>query len=156
MSQKTEMNEQRYEQIIESYGTNPARWPEQERALAQTFAQENPDLTAQIHASAAELDILLDSNVHVGSSDNLLMARIMKSAQDMPQDGRPANDRAYYAPVQARWKSLAATLLLTTGLGFGIGQTAAADSEYQIAEALLSTDYQTNFEAADWTEFSNE
>ncbi len=146
----------RYTQIVESYGVNPARWPNGERQAALGFAAQNSNLTAQIRAQSEQLDQLLNSNDKNSSPPDFLMSRIMKSAQEMPQDGLPAND---YAPVQTRWKSLAATLLLTTGLGFGIGatQTTSANAdEYQIAEALLASNYDIEYEAADWTEFSNE
>ena len=152
MSQENKMNEQRYEQLLESYGANTARWPEQERALALAYAQKNAERAAQIRAGSSDLDTLLDSNVHAACGNDLLMARILNAAQDMSQDGLPANDRANYTPLQARWKSLVATLLLTTGIGFSLGQTATADADYQTAETLLLTDYQTSFEAADWAE----
>ena len=151
MSHENKMDEQRYEQLLESYGANTARWPEQERELALTFAEKNPERAAQIRARGDDLDTMLDNNIHAGSND-LLMARILNAAQNIPQDGLPANDRANYAPLQARWKSLAATLLLTTGIGFSLGQTATADADYQTAETLLLTDYQTSLEAADWAE----
>jgi len=135
------MTKTRFAEIIEAYGANPARWPEEERTAAQDFAANNKNLAEKIINDARQLDQLLDTSSKQATDNNLLMARIMTAAQDTPQDGVPANDmttlprRLMPTPP---WKSLAATLVLTTGIGFGIGQSAAAASDIAQAEALLA------------------
>ena len=49
------MTEERFIQIVEAYGANPARWPETERAAAMAFADAYPDVAdAALQAEARE------------------------------------------------------------------------------------------------------
>jgi hypothetical protein len=70
-----------------------------------------------------------------------LAARILKAAQESDACENAANDQIG-GPARlprSRWKSIAATFVITTSLGFAAGQSAAAKSD-RIAEAetLLS------------------
>ena len=54
------MTDERFFQILEAYGADPARWPADERAEAEAFALDHPDLMADAAQSERDLDALLD------------------------------------------------------------------------------------------------
>ncbi len=148
------MTENRFREIIGAYGASESRWPEGERQSARAFRDENPSLVAQICEGHLQLDSVLGSAAKPATDDRLLMARILKQAQALPQQGAPANDSP---PAPRRrmavppWKSLAATLILSTGMGFGIGQAAASSSGAAQAEALLEANSGAQY-SYDWLE----
>ncbi|MED5548922.1 MAG: hypothetical protein VX529_06135 [Pseudomonadota bacterium] len=50
------MTEERFFQIVEAYGANPARWPEGERAAAMAFADAHPGITDDVLRAESALD----------------------------------------------------------------------------------------------------
>ncbi|MDA0341333.1 MAG: hypothetical protein O3B74_07020, partial [Proteobacteria bacterium] len=70
----TQMNETRLLAIIEAYGAEPNRWPEEERAAALALAEHSP-AAHQALADAATLDSLLGESL-VAPADLSLVTRI--------------------------------------------------------------------------------
>jgi anti-sigma factor RsiW len=52
------MTEDRFAALLEAYGAEPRRWPEDERAATQAFARTDPRAAA-LMAAAADIDDLL-------------------------------------------------------------------------------------------------
>lgn len=109
------MTEERFFQILEAYGADPARWPEAERDQAQAWADANPDAVAEAVRAEAALDALLGEPEAVPS--DLLERRIMKRFPS------PAAAPRWQIPVAA-----AAALLVGAFIGFASGALTAAPS----------------------------
>jgi len=144
------MDKTRLQELINAYGVHPNRWPETERRAGQIWLAENPSNAQALWAEEKALDKLLDSARHSDVDNALLHARILNLAQNMQQEHNiRANDRPTIFAKLASWQSIAATLLLTTGIGFGIGQAASADTRLVSAEALLSLSMQSPYDEID-------
>jgi len=105
------MTQERFIEIIEAYGADPARWPEAERADALAHAEAHPEQADPVLAEAAALDALLEL-VEVQPSD-LLQRRILKAFPAPPaRTVRPQ----WQIPVAA-----AAALLVGAFIGFASG-----------------------------------
>ena len=147
------MTNERLIEIIEAYGAEPQRWPESERVAALAYMDANPADAKLALATAAGLDQALDSAKKQISGTDLLAARILKAATadaeitPMAAPNTPANDRLI-PWHKSTWKSVAATLVLTTGFGFAAGQSAVAKSTHmETAEALLSLTPENTYDA---------
>ncbi len=94
-----------------------------------------------------KLNALLAAGRTPDADISLLRARILKAALDTPQDGHK-DSRVLPIPYKnfAVWKSIAATLILTTGIGFSFGQTANENTAYASAEALLSMSFNSDYD----------
>lgn len=142
------LNKARMRELIQSYGADTRRWPEAERQSGQAWLTSHPKVVQKLLADAQNLDQMLDMMHQPASDTSMLKARILKVAEHTEQNSIAANDSS--APSRlASWKSVAATLVLTTGIGFGIGQVAAADTSYASAEALLSISMQSDYDEID-------
>jgi len=94
-----------------------------------------------------KLEELLQAGRKPDTDISLLQARILKAALQTPQD-EPRSKfrrRTHYTNI-ANWKSIAATLILTTGIGFGLGQMRTNNTNYLSAEALLSLSIASDFD----------
>lgn len=143
---------QRFQELVDAYGADTLRWPKAERLLAQSWCAQHSDKAAQILKAAKELDQILDAVRRPETDASFLHARILKTASSTPQDinAETLSSIATQKPaILATWKSIAATLIMTTGIGFGIGQVAAADTAYASAEALLSISLQSDYDEFD-------
>ena len=144
-----QINAIRVQELVSAYGADTNRWPETERQAGQAWLTDNPGKARKLLAEAETLDTFLDTASAPISDTSLLQARILKAAQNTAQDEatntQAANDITAMPSKLANWKSVAATLILTTGIGFGIGQAAAADTSYASAEALLSISMQSDY-----------
>lgn len=156
------MNHDTYQKLVNTYGVHPSRWPENMRADALVFAKHQPEQAKKINADAAYLDKILDACILPQTSNDLLMARILQTVKNTPQDTlrhikTPANDH----PTQfladdvvsspfAKWKLVAATLLITIGLGFGIGQSMVERSDYWNAESLYAFNLDHDYSGSEW------
>ena len=147
----SKLNKSRVLELMQSYGANPKLWPKVERQAGEAWLEDNPVAAEKILAEANALDQILDTMNAPTGDTTLLQARILKTAENIPQDGvtilQVANDAS--PTVLSSWKAVAATLVLATGMGFGIGQVAAADTSYDSAEALLSLSMQSDYAEAD-------
>lgn len=155
-SSKNEMTRDRFDDLVNSYGANPRRWPEEKHAHAEAFIASNKAVAKEILGKATQLDMALDTARTTMSDASLLAARILKQANEIAPDGRAANDTVMQAPLvrtQAPWKTMAATLLITTGIGFSAGQAAASNStKFDTAEALLSLDSDNAYDSGNLLE----
>lgn len=158
------MTKQQYQDLVSTYGVHPSRWPENLRLSALTFTQTNAKIAAKINEGEAVLDTLLDAT-HLPETDNdLLMARIITAAKNTSQQGflhieTPANDHPTrfladddMGTPMPNWKKIAATLLITMGIGFGLGQSLTVNSEYYTAETLLAFNSEAEISANLWLE----
>ena len=59
----TSLTEARFRDIVDAYGADAARWPEEERAAAAIFARNHPELAAGLLEEARALDAWLDADV---------------------------------------------------------------------------------------------
>ncbi|PHR59739.1 MAG: hypothetical protein COA43_08580 [Robiginitomaculum sp.] len=156
------MNHDTYQNLVNTYGVHPSRWPEAMRADALVFAKLQPEQAKSINAHAASLDKVLDACILPQTSNDLLMTRILHTAQNTPQDmlqtiKTPANDHptqfladdVVNSPL-AKWKLIAATLLITIGLGFTIGQSVAEHSDYWNAESLYAFNLDNDYTGSEW------
>lgn len=158
------MKHEHYRDLVNTYGVHPARWPEDMRVDALAYAYKHPEQAAKTNAGDTILDKALDRIALPDTETDLLMARILKKAEETPQQQSiqietPANDHPtrflpddVEKPSALRWKTLAATLLITMGIGFGLGQTLSEDPDYLAAETLLAYNSDTDNASFSWAE----
>ncbi|NNC37832.1 MAG: hypothetical protein EX271_10790 [Acidimicrobiales bacterium] len=148
------MNAQRFTELVEAYGAEPARWPATEREDALAYMKAHPRDADNLLAPARSLDTVLESGRLDTTDTSFLAARILKAAQESDGMELPAND-VVGGPTrlprrQPVWRSIAATFVITTGVGFAMGQTAAAKSaRIAEAEALLSLTLENPYDSTD-------
>jgi len=152
----SKLSKSRVRELTQSYGANPKRWPHAERQAGQKWLDDNPVVAQELLADAKALDQALNTVPALTGDTALLQARILRAAKNTAQDDTThdiaANDAAFILRIPnalSAWKAVAATLVLTTGVGFGIGRVAAADTSYASAEALLSVSMQSDYIEAD-------
>lgn len=73
------MTPERFHQIVEAYGADPRRWPQQERAVAEAWAAAHRIEADAALAAAAGLDAWLATD-KVDPADAALQQRIIGSA----------------------------------------------------------------------------
>ena len=121
----------RIEAILEAYGSDPARWPEDERDDALKFIADNPQAKV-LQSAAEELDQLLDSVEAVvpgkGVPDSIMAALANQSQRELM-------DRIldWLFPVSSLyltwlWRpAVAVTLPLALGFVLGVGSVTSAN-----------------------------
>ncbi|MFM0173997.1 hypothetical protein [Paraburkholderia sediminicola] len=73
------MTPERFQQIVEAYGAEPRRWPQQDRAAAQAWAQSHRAEADALLAEAAGVDTWLAAD-KVEPPDAALLKRVLDSA----------------------------------------------------------------------------
>ncbi|WP_168790722.1 hypothetical protein [Paraburkholderia aromaticivorans] len=73
------MTPERFQQIVEAYGAEPRRWPQQERAAAQAWAQSHRAEADALLTEAAGVDAWLAAD-KVEPPDAALVKRVLDSA----------------------------------------------------------------------------
>ncbi|WP_027798996.1 hypothetical protein [Paraburkholderia dilworthii] len=117
------MTPERFHQIVEAYGADPRRWPQQERAAGQAWAELHRAQADACLAEAAALDAWLAAD-RVAPPDAALQQRVIGGA---PVRRRPALQR------RALWWSGAAV----AGVGLLGGAVGAlAVSFFVLTEAV--------------------
>ncbi|HEX7912613.1 MAG TPA: hypothetical protein VF534_31600 [Paraburkholderia sp.] len=91
------MTPERFHQIVEAYGAEPRRWPQQERAAAEAWARQHRAEADAVLAEAAGLDAWLAAD-RLEPPGEALRQRVL--------DGAPVRHRE--APRRRRWWSGAA------------------------------------------------
>ena len=82
------MTPERFRVLVDAYGSNPHRWPEDERVASMAWAKQHRDEADAILASASELDDWLESYV-VAAPGRELRQRIVSGAPRLrPVPGR--------------------------------------------------------------------
>lgn len=116
------MNRTRFDQLLEAYGADFARWPASERAAGAVYAAEHTEEVAEALREAQALDAALDAVRGTAPDVGALSARLLGAA---PKPQRGFDRRAGWA--------LAACAVFGVLLGYGGGLLApasAADDEY--------------------------
>ena len=164
---KPTMHTHRFQTLLDTYGAAPHRWPRAERGPAQDWMTAHPAKAQTLMAQAKALDAVLDTANpanHAPSDDpasalDSLKAQIMTAAQatdqSLPAAPQPLLTPQFRKPrfTIASWQAMAATLFLTTGMGFGIGQMASAHTNITMGQALLGYSLQTNYDMADLADY---
>ncbi|MEQ5843926.1 hypothetical protein N0A02_31165 [Paraburkholderia acidicola] len=90
------MTPERFRVLVDAYGSDPHRWPEDERAASMAWATQHRAEADAMLASASELDDWLESYV-VAAPDRELRRRIVSGAPLAPQ-ARPVPGRRTWWP----------------------------------------------------------
>jgi hypothetical protein len=86
---KTAVNLDRLAQLLDAYGGESARWPEQERAAALQLIAASPEAAA-MQRSALELDSVLSLDVLPEVASSALRARVLEIPIRHPRAERAA------------------------------------------------------------------
>lgn len=125
------MTNERFKELLDAYGANPARWPEAEREAALALAKSS-DEARRLLDEAAALDRLIDLAETTPVTPEL-QARILAALPELRRGGVIASlmpGRPAWIPITA----LAASLALGLGVGTfipalaGIGEQQAQDA----------------------------
>lgn len=122
------MNAQRFEEIVSAYGASAQRWPAAERAAAEQFAAQYPDIAQPMLGDATEIDGLL-GGYRIAPADSALTGRIVASAS------RGAHKIVLF------WRGLGLAGLAAAGALAGaimISSTSPADMPFGSDEAVLT------------------
>ncbi|BDW99919.1 hypothetical protein [Maricaulis maris] len=133
------MTDERFFQILEAYGADPARWPADERAEAEAFALGHPDLIADAAQSERDLDALLDQLIEPERASPLLERRLLAQ---LPVPALPS----WMAP-----SAIAAALLVGAFIGFASGAMTVPGDTGDAIYADAFTGYEQ-----DWTDWLGE
>jgi hypothetical protein len=129
------MDAVRFAALLDAYGADPARWPEDERAAALALLAESADARARQH-DAATLDAALDAAPPAQPSD-LLLARVLAAAP-----GAPAPRAAMPAPRRRRagvvWRYAAVAAPLAAAAAVALWLTAAPQPSAPLSEDVLA------------------
>jgi hypothetical protein len=136
MTGDSRMTEERFSALVDAYGANPDRWPDEERTAAIAF--RDGSLAAQAAAErAGALDGLLDAARPNGDVSDDLRDRIARLA--------PARTAAPSIPlwqaarkVGASWQRIAATALVGIAVGILFAELALSpgDDSALLASAI--------------------
>lgn len=145
------MTKEEFETMVAQYGASPHRWPADMAGRARDFMASNTDTADRLLKSERALDALLDMANVPNVENQLLRARILRTARQTSaaNTGTEAH-QTYKRP--AYWRALAATILLTTGIGFGLGQAAVTHAQSDTGEALLMASLNADYSADDFLE----
>lgn len=117
------VSEKRFRRIVESYGANPLRWPEDERQGALRFAEEQ-DKAAIYIAEPAALDRTLNDMPMPAPADEALIAQIIAAANraDGAASASPLQPVTRKRRQQIRWlMPRLIGLAVACGLGLVLG-----------------------------------
>ncbi len=125
------MTMEEFRSLLEAWGADPARWPDDRRAAAEALLARSAEARALL-AEEAAFDALLAGAPGIPPSD-AAVARILAIPATSRQERRAGGWRFGFLPALPRFAGLAAAALL----GFYIGTTSlfqptqsmAADSE---------------------------
>lgn len=138
------MKPRRFRKLLGSYGANPERWPEDERAAAVALLAASSEARA-LRDQAETLDRMLDT-YRVDAADDRLPAQILAAPHN------PAFAPAGFDPKAGRrevhWRGIWPRFAALAGacvLGFIIGTTDLAasgepDSETDLASLIFGDD----------------
>lgn len=128
------MSDARFSAIIEAYGAQPQRWPENERAAGLLFMQQNPEIARRALSEARTLDAWLSASDEVEAPVSLQWQVL---AQMMPAVAAP---RVPVRPRRKRWLAggLGLAAACAAGIIFGVNVGLMTTSEAR-AEAVLAS-----------------
>ena len=123
------MNEQKFQKLVDTFGSQPDRWPEDVREHARAFINTHPELAEAMMQDESTLDAWLDELPRSEPSD-LLRRRILNQAKseippvELSRFGRP-------------WMGVAAMILAAFIAGYGLGQWGPVSEENSRLEAQI-------------------
>ncbi len=124
------MNENEFQKLIETFGSEPDRWPDDERARALTFKNTYPEIADAVMREDKALDAWLDEATAPPASD-LLRQRILNQAKaEVLVAQRTGHWKA--------WTSVAAMILAAFVAGYGLGQWTPPTTDDTMLEAQAS------------------
>ena len=139
--ERPELDLERFRSIVDAYGTDPSKWPQEERETALRFMGGFTE-AIEIVNQAADLDQLLNQMPTIEPSLSLQRAVAEIPARNASQPQQP--EVFYLSNLFVRsvlWKSaLAATLAVLLGLASG----------FATVNTNVTTEDQTN-----WDDFSS-
>ena len=103
--------------FLEMYGSDPRRWPEADRAVAEALILKSPE-AQELHARVQALDNLLDTVTPLPADDSL-RRRIL--TQIPSASGQSARGDSFSDWVFGRWWPQVAALAAAAVLGVVIG-----------------------------------
>lgn len=136
----------RVEALIAAYGADPLRWPEGERAAAQSYLEAHPEMLASELEDSFDLDHLL-SQADVPTLSSSMMTAM--AAQARPSwKVRLCNFLDWHGPLWQPAGALAAALMFGAVLGLADPDTAAAISSITGLEpqSLVTPDSELDFD----------
>ena len=140
------MTRDRVEAIIAAYGADPLRWPEGERAAAQTYLEAHPEILQPALDDALDLDLML-AQAEVPSLSLDRMA-VLQAAARPSFSARLCAFFDWQGPVWQPAGALAAALMFGAVLGLADPDTAAAISSLTgfEPEAIVTPDTPFDFD----------
>jgi hypothetical protein len=124
------MNEARFIELLNAYGADLSRWPDDERGAAEALLEVAPHRLKDIWESERTFDHLLalekDGPVAIA-----LETRVLSMSPDRLRAGQPAQ-------LFGRW-AIAASLALGLAVGYAGEPSASANGEADFAKILTIT-----------------
>lgn len=138
------MKPRRFRKLLGSYGANPERWPEDERAAAVALLAASSEARA-LRDRAETLDRMLDT-YRVEAADDVLSAQILAAPHNPAFAPTEIDPRAGQGGV--RWRGIWPQFAALAGacmLGFIVGTTDLAaggepDSDTDLASLIFGDD----------------
>lgn len=115
------MNRDRMQAILDAYGVDAKRWPEDERVAAQAWSESHAEDFATMAREAAALDAVLAFDVRDGVDDAALAARVLAMRAG---DNVVTGNFTRHSAANDWWRP-AAALAACAVLGLAIGFTGA-------------------------------
>jgi len=132
-----------FKEFIETFGSNPARWPEDRKMAANAFIKDNGAAAQSLLDAEAAFDQLLET-ARVSPGTDILKARILNKV-DAPkiESQQPANRPSF------GYKAIAALMTLSFTVGF-------AGASYFNGSATESVEDQDYFVSAEWSDLAED
>lgn len=145
------MTEKRFAEIVAAYGTDPCRWPEDERAAAQAFANGNPAARARLEEDAW-LGTVLDSYRLIEIEDRA--GATVALPHRLPPQNRPLGSRLRFlfgspqtgSILWPQLATLAMAMLIGASIGWNdpgswIAEPSTSDMMALVSDASLSEEW---------------
>ncbi len=130
-----------FTELVETYGADSARWPDDLREAASLFMQANKADCDAILVDEARLDSLLEG-ARLNPGTDMLKARILSSieapvAQSTSTETAPARGRVF----SFGHKAIAAMMLLSFSLGFAGASVLKLPGQDNITDDYVTTEW---------------
>lgn len=129
------MTPERFKDLVAAWGADRRRWPEAERAAAETFASRHPDLALPTLTQGDQIDALLFASATPRVSTEL-RDRVLAGAGQAARAGRRWLDRLTVA-VGVGWAAAACAGVVAGVITAG-HLTAGARADAVLYQATLS------------------
>ncbi|HMI93431.1 MAG TPA: hypothetical protein VK509_18795 [Polyangiales bacterium] len=123
----------RFEQLLEAYGAEPARWPEPERGPARALLARDPEAQRALREAAAFDRLLDDGSVALEPS-----AALRRAVAEIPLRAPPVVAAPWLLASFAR-SALAAALVLALGVLAGVATAADEPASADASGTAVAT-----------------